>query len=195
MQPTYQTPWTRLEGAHNDLVKTCDGSYVLIRPLVFLCGLKLSYTYFCANTRGEERAGYISAAHLLDDGLDDAARLALETLMKIIPSRDLRATIRMLPPESDPDSWAVLLFAFLKLPKLLTPVAKRWIEHGNRTSNWIRLSFGMGARAIWDTNDFALEIIRTNFTFRNQKGEDITRSVVEIVNRFAWDSSWLLPEV
>lgn len=196
MQPTFQTPWPRLSKASADLASLGIAG-VLMRPLLFLCGMKLSFGYFCASNEGDPQARYASAAHLLDDGLDDAARLAVKVLLRIIRSRDFRATLRSLPngEREVKDSWSMLVFGFLDVPGALTPVPKRWLQHGDSETNWIRLSFGMGARSIWDANDFAAQLIRRRVSFRNQTGEDITPAVVEIVNRFSWDPKWVLPEL
>jgi hypothetical protein len=194
VQPTYQTPWERLSQAREDLLSLkCDD--VLLRPLLFVCGLKLSYSYWRASTHGDERARYASAAHQLDDGLDEAAGLALKTLMKIAHSRSLQATLRSLPTPKCTNTWSKLLFACLKLPDSLSPRAKRWVAGGDRDANWIRLAFGMGARSLWDANEFALELIQTKFSVANRNGEDITKQIVEIVNRFTWDAAWVLPEM
>jgi hypothetical protein len=93
MQPTFQTPWERLERARDDLLACSAGNEDSIRPILFLCGWKLSFTYFKARQIVDERAQWACAHHLIDDGLDEACRRALAVLIKIAKSRDLRRSL------------------------------------------------------------------------------------------------------
>src|SRR5215471_19668774 len=113
-QPTFQTPWERLERAKNDLLACGAGNEVTIRPIIFLCGLKLSFSYFKASQTDDLRAQWLSPGHLLDDGLNEAARRALAVLIKIAKSRDLHRLHRGLPNKLvNPEVFFVTL-AFLE---------------------------------------------------------------------------------
>ena len=195
MQPTFQTPWERLERARDDLLACGAGNETLIRPILFLCGLKLSFTYFKACLTRDERARWASAGHLIDDGLDEACRRALAVLIKIAKSRDLRRSLGEFTKDVPNLEELFLTIAFLELPNKLPPSVAIWMGRGDDKVNWVRLSFGMGARSLFQENAYISKMMRKPFAFRNQQQQDITQQVRQIIERFTWDPAWVLPEI
>jgi hypothetical protein len=61
--------------------------------------------------------------------------------------------------------------------------------------NWVRLSFGMGARSLFQEQAYISKMMRKPFTFRNQQQQDISQQVRQIIERFTWDPAWVLPEI
>ena len=195
MQPTFQTPWERLERARDDLLACGAGNEESIHPILFLCGLKLSFTYFKACRTGDERARWASAGHLIDDGLDEACRRALAVLIKIAKSRDLRRRLGEFTKDVSNLEELFLTIAFLELPNKLPPSVAIWMGRGDDKVNWVRLSFGMGARSLFQEQAYVSKMMRKPFTFRNQEQQDISQQVRQIIERFTWDPAWVLPEI
>jgi hypothetical protein len=195
MQPTFQTPWTKLEDAKHALLACGAGNEVTIRPILFLCGVKLSLTYYQASLTGDKRAQWASAGHLVDDGLDESCRRALAVLIKIAKSRDLHRTVGEFVKKVLNLEEFLLTLAFLELPEKLPPTVASWLRRGDEKVNWVRLSFGMGAVSLWRENAYIMKMMRKRFTFRDQQQKDITKQVGEIVQRFTWDPAWVLSEI
>ena len=205
MEPTYQVPWERLAEAYRQLVACKAGNDVMLRPIFFLCGLKFQLTYYEAARGGTDaRATHYGAGHTLDDGLDDACRIGLKNLVKITRSRELRNLdqLEVVKARGNPD-WLFLKLAFVVLDDDLSARAhgwpatvRRWLRNGEVTTNWIRLSFGMGVRAMWDALPFTLALRRHKpIAFLGDEGLDITSEVRGIVASFEWNADWVVPEV
>lgn len=195
MQPTFQTPWERLECARGDLLACGAGNEESIRPIFFLCGWKLSFTYFKACRTGDERTQWACAHHLIDDGLDEACRRALAVLIKIAKSRDLRRSLGEFTKGVPNLEELFLTVAFLELPNKLPPSVAIWMGRGDDKVNWVRLSFGMGARSLFQEHAYISKMMRKPFAFRNQQQQDISHQVRQIIERFSWDHRWVLPKI
>ena len=195
MQPTFQTPWERLECARGDLLACGAGNEESIRPILFLCGWQLSFTYFKACRIVDERAQWACAHHLIDDGLDESCRRALAVLIKIAKSRDLRRSLGEFTKDVPNLQELFLTIAFLELPNKLPPSVAIWMGRGDDKVNWVRLSFGMGARSLFQETAYISKMVRKPFVFGNQQQQNISQQVRQIIERFTWDPAWVLPEI
>ncbi len=196
MQPTYQVPWERLESACAKLRQGVagDDSAKKLLPLLFLCGLHFQHSYYAAGQTGRAEAKQAGAGHLIDDGLDQACERGLKTLMRLSKSRGNFVNDEAFKPCLNKE-WTALNLAFLDLFKELPVTVQRWIEHGDKATNLIRFSFGMGVRSHWFDAPFFASMMRKPFGFANWKGEPCTKQVKEVLDSFTWNPEWVLPEI
>jgi hypothetical protein len=194
-QPTYQVPWSKLGEAQQDL-DLLGLAEPFSHPILFLCGLKFTHSYFAtAHQKLDPRASWYGAGHLVDDGLDEACRHGLKTLVTIAKSKSFRSSFDGLGLESKNLDWTFLKLAFVTLESKLSPAVQEWLRIGELRTNWIRLSFGMGVRSHWDANEYVIKVMKARFGFANQKEEDVSVKVGQVVDGFKWNPDWVLPEL
>lgn len=200
MQPTYQVPWEKLESACVTLRKEIvgDGDFGRLLPVLFLCGLRFQFSYFVARDSGNTNLRQGGAGHLIDDGLSEACESGLRTLMRFSKSRKLREPMgkdfekTFVNPE-----WLCLTLAFLGLYPALHIRVQKWIEHGDRQTNLIRFSFGMGVESLWfsSSNRYVHKLMKQPVCLLDWKGEPCNERVKGVFDSFVWDPDWVLPEV
>jgi hypothetical protein len=196
MQPTYQVPWEHLSAAHRDLLAYIRMNEVHVRPILFLCGVKFAATYSSAYFAKNPKAEHLGPCHPLDDGLEQTCCAVLKALMKLTRSRESQSLLRQLHGVASEGHWVRLKLAFIRISeKGLPPRAASWLRKGDLGENWIRVSFGMGAIAPYQTDEFIGSLLKTRFSFGDCDGCDVTTQIVAVVARFAWSPQWVLPEI
>jgi hypothetical protein len=128
--------------------------------------------------------------------LDETCERGLQILMQRAKSRNLRNTLGEFLKPSSNSEWLLLQCAFLELPTKPPVPVIHWIEHGNKETNLIRFSFGMGMRSFWadESRSFVQKMIKKSFGFVNWKGESCASRVKEVMDGFEWSPLWVLPE-
>jgi len=196
MQPTFQVPWEHLSAARHELLSSTRMNEVHTRPILFLCGTKFAVTYSAAHLAKDPRAQHFGPDHPLDDGLRQTCYAVLKVMMKLVRSRDSQSLCRQFDIAANEAHWLKLKLAFNWISeKGLPPRPTRWLGKGDPEENWIRVSFGMGAIALYRGDEFIDALLRDRFSFSNCEGNDVTPQVAAIVSRFVWNPKWVLPEI
>jgi hypothetical protein len=195
MQPTFQVPWERLWAAHVDLLEVIAAEASDIRPILFLCGGKFAVTYAAACLANDVKAKHFGPSHFIDDGLDQTCRAVLKCLMAIIRSREIQLETREFEACHQAE-WYKLISAFFRMAKRrLPPSACSWLTRNPTEADWVRVSFGMGAISLIEESEFIISLLRNRFEFLDCFPSDVTPQTVAIIERFAWNSAWVLPEI
>ena len=196
MQPTFQVPWERLSTARHDLLTCTRMNEVHTRPILFLCGARFAMSYTAAHLAKDSKAQHFGPDHPLDDGLEQTCCAVFKALMKLARSREWQSVLRQLHVAASETHWVRLKLAFIRISERgLPPRAACWFAKGDPGENWIRVSFGMGAIALYQTDEFIESLLRHRFSFFDCEGSKVTTQVAAIVSRFAWSPKWVLPEI
>jgi hypothetical protein len=171
-------------------------SAVHIRPILFLCGTKFAVTYSAAHLAKDPRAQHFWPDHPLDDGLRQTCYAVLKAMMKLVRSRDLQSLCQQFDVVASEAHWLKLKLAFIRISERgLPPRAACWLRKGYPGENWIRVSFGMGAIALYQIDEFIESLLRHRFSFFDCESGDVTTQVAAIVSHFVWNPKWVLPEI
>ena len=188
MQPVWGIPSDRIQTAARRFKELAGGSEdeMWLYPGLFLCGMKYSLTRFFADQ---------PAGHILDDGLNEAAKRALAVLIRSVKSVRMKQLLKSASGRLEGYEYVALRFAYLELEEKLPPTVSKWLQRGNEQENRCRLAIGMGARVSFDTDtyEFAAKLRRANFVFINFQQKDLREEVKAIVEGFSYDPSWALP--
>ena len=193
-QPTCQVPWEKIARARDALAQQFTGpDSWRVPPFLFLCGTRFQVSYYQAANAKPSTLEHLGAGHLVDDGLNEACRHALRTLMRIAKSRQMSEEAKGAPnPE-----WFRLELSFLSLFDEVPQRVKTWLDHGTRETNLARLSFAMGVYSFFgsDSYKFIHAMIKKPFGFSNSEHQPCNAAVKAVLDSFTFDPSWVLPEV
>ncbi len=188
MQPVWGIPSDRIQTAARRLKELAGGSEdeMWLYPGLFLCGMKYSLTRFFADQ---------PAGHILDDGLNEAAKRALAVLIRSVKSVRMKQLLKSASGRLEGYEYVALRFAYLELEEKLPPTVSKWLQRGNEQENRCRLAIGMGANVLFDSHSFkfAGKLAKAKFAFINGENKDCREELKTIVEEFCYDPSWALP--
>ena len=188
MQPVWGIPSERIQTSTRRLKELAGGleDSMWLYPALFLCGVKYAATRFSA----EQPVG-----HVLDDGLNEAAKRSLAVLIRSAKSVRTKQLLKSAGWPIEGSEYVALRFAYLELEEEIPPTVSKWLQRGIEQENRCRLAIGMGARAPFDTHSvtFMRKFRRASFVFVNGENKDCGNEVKAIVERFSFDPSWALP--
>lgn len=188
MQPVWGIPSERIQTSTRRLKELAGGleDSRWLYPVLFLCGVKYAATRFSA----EQPVG-----HVLDDGLNEAAKRSLAVLIRSAKSVRMKQLLKSAGWPIEDSEYVALRFAYLELEEEIPPTVSKWLQRGIEQENRCRLAIGMGANALFDSHSFkfAGKLAKAKFAFINGENKDCREEVKAIVEGFTFDSSWALP--
>jgi hypothetical protein len=191
MQPIFGIAGERFQKAVDRLreLRICGGDDVHLYPVLFLCGFHYQKSHWKQKDLG--------IGHIPEDGLNEAARQALKVLAKFVKSRKMKAECAAPFHDKDPNKeHLALALAFLEFMQLgrefpLTLIA--WVERGDRATNLLRLSFGMGAISLFEADvlPFIHALVKKPLGFGDGAGNSRTAEVFQVIKSFTWSEDTL----
>ncbi len=188
MQPIYGIAGVRFQKAVDRLreLKICGGNDVHLYPILFLCGFHYQLSHFKQKGLG--------IGHIPEDGLEKAERQALKVLAKIVKSKKMKAECADLGhANKEYHALALAFLEFLDLERMFPPTLVAWVTRGDRATNLMRLSFGMGSTSFWlpDLQPFVHALVKKPFGFADGAGNSRTEEVAQVVKSFTWSADIL----
>ena len=179
MHPSFGVPWPRLQRAAARLgqLHAQQPEPARVHALLFICGLKYLLTYRAANGR--------RLSHYVDDGLRETVEFTIPPLIdRCREYRSPHPQGTRLPVRESNDEFQQLIFGFAKLHTELPPVTARWIARGDRESNLLRLTFGMGVAARFAPNSHGF--VRRML----DKPLVVSPPILDVWESFRWSPEW-----